>query len=73
MLDLLENIQSSVESFYTFGVNAIEHGEVFVLFLSEGLTSVHGIVENFSPSFIAPVIFLSVGVGVTTHVIKWGG
>lgn len=72
MLDLVENIQIAVEPFYTFGVNAIEHGKSFVMFLAEGLTSVHGIVENFVPDFVAPVVLLSVGVAVTTHVIKWG-
>lgn len=72
MLDLVENIQTAVEPFYTFGANAVEHGKMFVLFLAESLTSVHGIVENFVPSFIAPVVLLSVGISVTTHVIKWG-
>ena len=73
MLDLVENIQTAVEpAFILFGVNAIEHGKSFVMFLAEGLTFVHGIVENFVPDFVAPVVLLSVGVAVTTHVIKWG-
>lgn len=72
MLNLVENIQSAVEPVYTFGVNALEHGKTFVLFLSQGLTSVYNTVENFVPSFIAPVVLLSVGTAVTVHVIKWG-
>lgn len=72
MLDLIENIQTAVEPAYTFGVNAVEHGKTFVLFLAEGLTSVSNTVENFVPSFIAPVVLLSVGLAVTGHVIKWG-
>ena len=71
MLDLVENIQTAVEPVYTFGVNALEHGKTFVLFLVDGLTTVHNIVENFVPSFVAPVVLLSVGIAVTTHVIKW--
>lgn len=70
MLSLLENIENSVEPFFTFGSNALSHGRTFVTFLADSLTFVHSAFSAL-PSFIVPVITLAVGVGVTVHVLRW--
>lgn len=70
MLSLLENIENSVEPFYTFGSNALSHGQRFVTFLADSLTFIHSAFSAL-PSFIVPVITLAVGVGVTVHVLRW--
>lgn len=70
MLSLLENIENSVEPFFTFGSNALSHGRTFVAFLADSLTFVHSAFSAL-PSFIVPVITLAVGVGVSVHVLRW--
>lgn len=70
MLSLLENIENSVEPFFTFGSNALSHGRTFVTFLADSLTFVQSAFSAL-PSFIIPVITLAVGVGVSVHVLRW--
>lgn len=71
MLDLIENIESSTEIIYTYGRNAVNHAQGFFSFLGEGLTSVYECVSNCVPSFLAPVLLLSVGVYISAHVVRW--
>ena len=60
MLSLLENIENSVEPFFTFGSNALSHGRTFCYF-SRRFFDFCSFRFFFSPSFIVPVITLAVG------------
>lgn len=71
MLDLLENVEKSVEIVYTYGHNAITHAHGFFSFIGEGLNTVYSSVENCVPAFLAPVVLAAVGVYISAHVVRW--
>lgn len=71
MLDLIENVEKSVEIVYTYGQNAINHAQGFFAFIGDGLNTVYSFVENCFPSFLAPVVLLGVGVYISAHILRW--
>ena len=71
MLDLLENVEKSVEIVYTYGQNAINHAQGFFAFVGEGLSTVYSAVDNCIPAFLVPVVLAAVGVYISAHVVRW--
>ena len=71
MLDLLENVEKSVEIVYTYGQNAINHAQGFFSFVAEGLTTVYDCVDNCIPAFLAPALLAGIGVYISAHVVRW--
>ena len=62
MLDLLENVEKSVEIVYTYGQNAVVHAQGFFAFIGEGLNTVYNAVDNCIPAFLVPVVLAGVGI-----------
>lgn len=71
MLDLLENVEKSVEIVYTYGQNAINHAHGFFSFIAEGLSTVYDCVNSCVPAFLAPALLAGIGVYISAHVVRW--
>lgn len=71
MLDLIENVEKSVEIVYTYGQNAIAHAHGFFSFIGEGLNAVYNFVDNCIPAFLVPVVLAAVGIYISAHVVRW--
>lgn len=71
MLSLLENVEKSVEVFYTYGSNSISHAQGFFSFVGQGLTSVYECIDSCVPDFLVPVLLSATGIYISARVLRW--
>lgn len=72
MLSVLQNVENAVEPFYTFGVNAIEHGKNVVRFLGDSYIIVNDFITAYIPTPFIAFVGCAIALGVSCKFIHWG-